>query len=129
MRLIALAPALALCIVAFACKGREQAPPDTAASVPVPPPANSAATSESTAGAVSTPAESAAARSNPTTPKATQKGTQPSTTKPTSPKTDSTQKTDSTHRKFKKPEVRPVYPPIDRRRTDTTTRRDTSDDR
>lgn len=127
MRLFALPLALALCIVVFACKGREQVPPDTAASVPVPPPANSATTPQSNAGAVSTPVDTSV-------PKSTQKVTRPPDTSRAAPQKTGTQQTDTaksdtTKRKFKKPEIRPNYPPIDRRRTDTTTRRDTTGDR
>lgn len=136
MRMIALP--LALCIITlFACKGREnqQPPADSGMAAPASPSADSAATGQG-AGAIGAPAESSAARDSATA-KATGKTAPTSKVAPQksgTQKTDSTQKSDSAPRKFKKPEVRPNYPPIDRHRTDTsvkdtTTRRDTSGER
>ena len=130
MRLIALP--LALCIVLFACKGREnqQPPADSGMAAPGSPSSDSAATGQG-AGAIGTPAESSATRDSATANAA--RKTAP--TSKTSAQKSATQKTDSAPpRKFKKPEIRPNYPPIDRRRTDTsvkdtTTRRDTSGER
>jgi hypothetical protein len=124
---------LALCIVIIGCGGHDnrQTPADSAAldsaAAELPPDT----TNMQGTGAVALPPDSAAVRDS-TRARGTATMTKPRTTTRSDTSSASRQqqsKADSDSvRKFKKPEIRPIYPPINRRDTsrDSSAQRDTS---
>jgi hypothetical protein len=122
---------LALCVVVFGCGGHDNRQPaaDSAASDSAANTMPSDTTHMQGAGAVALPADSAAAVDRTRAKDSTAMTKPPSTSKRDAvSKKKSQSKADSdSARKFKKPEIRPVYPPVDRSRTnqDTSATRDT----